>query len=98
LIAKRIKTISSGWDVVATPYAFLVGEYTSRGDAEAKQQDAVKKGIPSYIVALNGDDGSTTYRLYAGAFTGPGDADFMHQILKSAGLPDTLVERTGSIS
>ena len=96
LLARKIKTISSDWDVLSTRYAFLVGEYAARRDAAASQQAAAKKGIPSYIVAFTGDDGSTSYRVYAGAFMGPGDADFMHGILKGAGLPDTLVERTGS--
>jgi len=96
LIAKRIKTITSGWDVLATPLAFLLGDYANRGDAAARQQEAEEKGVPTYVVAITSQDGSTTYRLYAGAFTGRGDADFMRQILKSAGYPDSLVERTGS--
>jgi cell division septation protein DedD len=97
LIATGIKTAALGSDVVATPYAFLLGEFTVRAEAERTQQEAEAKGIPSYIVAMMSSDGSTKHRLYAGAFMGQGDAEFMHPILKAAGLPDNLVERTGSI-
>ncbi|MGQ0813474.1 MAG: SPOR domain-containing protein [Gemmatimonadota bacterium] len=97
LISKRIKTITSGWDVLSTPYAFLLGEYTSRGSAQAQQRSAASKGVPSYIVEITSPDGSAHHRLYAGAYTGPGDAEFMRPILKAAGLPENLVERIGSI-
>lgn len=97
LIAKRIKTISLGGDLVAAPYAFLLGEFDSRGRAQEQREAAKTKGIPSYVVEVKVDDGSTHYKLYAGAYTGPGEAEFMRPILKAAGLPDNLVERTGSI-
>jgi cell division septation protein DedD len=96
LLAKRIKTISSSADIVATPYAFLLQEFLNRGEAEARQQEAEKSGVPSYIVAATDSTGTTSYKLYAGAFTGRGEADFMRPLLKSAGFPDNLVERTGS--
>ena len=97
LIARRIKTGSSGWDVVSTPYAFLLGDFDRRGDAEATLYAAENKGIPSYMITAASPDGSTHYKLYAGAYTGPGDAEFLRPILKAAGFPDNLVERTGSI-
>lgn len=97
LLARGIKTGSSGWDVLSTPFAFLLGVFDQPGDAQSKQQDAEKKGVPSYIVESAGEDGSLNYKLYAGAYTGPGDAEFLRPILKSAGLPDYLVARTGSI-
>jgi hypothetical protein len=97
LVARRIKTISSGWDVLNTPYAFLLGHYSRRDDAEAQRDIAASKGVPSYVVAIGGTDGLMQYNVYAGAYTGPGDAEFMRGILKRAGFPDNLVERTGSI-
>lgn len=97
LVERRIKTITSGRDVLATPLAFLLGEYTGPGAAQAQQQQVARKNIPSYIVEVKSPNGSTHYKLYAGAFTGPGDAEFMRSILKAAGLSDNLVERTGSI-
>jgi hypothetical protein len=96
LILKRIKTISSGWDVVNTRYAFLLGEHARRADAEAQRKAVASKGVPSYVVATTSPDGFVQYNVYAGAYMGPGDAEFMRPILRSAGLPDNLVERTGS--
>jgi cell division septation protein DedD len=97
LVQKRIKTITSGWDVLTTPYAFFLGEYASLEDAKAQQRTAALKAIPSYIVEVASPDGSTHHKVYAGAYAGHGDAEFMRPILKAAGLPQNLVERTGSI-
>ena len=97
LVEKRIKTITSGWDVLTTPYAFFLGEYASLEDAKAQQRTAALKAIPSYIVEVASPDGSTHHKVYAGAYAGHGDAEFMRPILKAAGLPENLVERTGSI-
>lgn len=96
LIARRIKTGSTGWDVVSTKYAFLLGDFGNRNDAEVTMRAADNKGIPSYIIEAVAQDGSTQYKLYAGAYAGPGDAEFMRARLKQAGFPDNLVERTGS--
>ena len=97
LVEKRIKTITSGWDVLTTPYAFLLGAYASSEDARAMQRTAALKGIPTYIVEGSAPDGSMIHNVYAGAYAGPGDAEFMRPILEAAGLPANLVERTGSI-
>lgn len=97
LVKKRIKTITSGWDVLTTPYAFFLGEYASLEDARAQQRTVALKAIPSYIVEVASPGGSTHYKVYAGAYAGHGDAEFMRPILEAAGLPQNLVERTGSI-
>jgi hypothetical protein len=97
LVTKRIKTVRLAGDVVQAPYAFLLGEYPTIAEADAMQQTARIRLVPSYIVEAANPDGSTQYKLYAGAYTGPGDAEFMRPILRGAGLPDNLVERTGSI-
>lgn len=97
LIARKIKNIATPRDVLATPLAYLLGEYATRGEAESQQKLAMRKGVPAYIVDAANTSGDTQYKVYAGAYTGPGDAEFMRPILKAAGLPDNLVERTGSI-
>ena len=97
LVVKRIKTISSSWDVLNTPFAFLLGQYDERAEADTQCESAVRKGVPCYVLQNTGAEGEIQYNVYAGAYTGPGDAEFMRPILKSAGLPDNLVERTGSI-
>lgn len=97
LIARRIKTFTSSADLLETPWAYLIGSFERRTDAEAKTVEARGKGIPTYIVPVGAPGGGVQYRVYAGAYTGPGDADFLRAILEAASLPDTLVERTGSI-
>lgn len=96
LIEKGIKTMATGWEILETPFAFFLGDYTERKDAVTRQQQAANQGVPTYVVASAALDGSRQYTLYAGAYTGSGDAEFMRQILRGVGLPDNLVERTGS--
>ena len=97
LMTRRIKTFTSSSDVLDTPYAFLVGSFSRRSEADAKVAEATSKGIPTYVVPVGMTGGEVVYKVYAGAYTGPGDAEFLREILKRASLPDTLVERTGSI-
>jgi hypothetical protein len=97
LVTRRIKTIRLAGDVVLAPRAFLIGEYGTVAEADAMQQMARVRLVPTYVVPAANPDGSMRYKLYAGAYTGPGDAEFMRPILRGAGLPDNLVERTGSI-
>lgn len=96
LLARRIKTISTANELVSAPYAFLLGTFERRADADAKVAEATVKSIPSYIIPVRGPSGPQ-FNVYAGAYAGPGDAEFLREILKGASLPDTLVERTGSI-
>jgi hypothetical protein len=97
LITRRIKTFTSSSDVLETPYAFLIGSFAARSEAETKASEARAKGIPTYILPAGAAGGAVQFKVYAGAYTGPGDAEFLREILERASLPDTLVERTGSI-
>ena len=97
LVARRIKTMTLASDLLATPYAFLIGTFDRRNEAQAKAAEATASGVPAYVVAVGNPAGATTYRVYAGAFSGQGDAQFLRESLKNAALPDSLVERTGSI-
>lgn len=97
LMARRVKTYTSASDLLRAPYAFLIGSFARRSEAEARVQQAAARGIPTYIVPIGDAGGIAQYRVYAGAYTGPGDAEFLREILEAASLPDSLVERTGSI-
>ena len=97
LVARRIKTMTLASDLLAAPYAFLIGTFARRNEAQAKAAEIARRGIPTYIVPVGDAAGIATYRVYAGAFSGQGDAEFFREMLKSASLPDSLVERTGSI-
>jgi cell division septation protein DedD len=97
LIARKVKTMSMPSDLVSAPFAFYIGTYFRRVDAEIKAREVAIKGIPAYVVPINSATGMQ-YNIYVGAFAGRGDAEFMRDVLQQANLPDTLVERTGSIS
>jgi cell division septation protein DedD len=95
LIAHREKTGSSAYDIRSTPLTFLLGEFATREQAEARGDELRPLGIPSYTVELPYSAGPPTYRLYSGAYSGPAEADVMRQLLQSTGLADSLVLRTG---
>lgn len=97
LMARRIKTMALASDLLVAPYAFLIGTFPRRSEAQAKAAEAAGRQIPTYVVPIADASGTTLYRVYAGAFSGQGDAEFLRDLLKSASLPDSLVERTGSI-
>ncbi|HEY0671879.1 MAG TPA: SPOR domain-containing protein [Longimicrobiales bacterium] len=98
LLARRIRTFTTSSDLVEAPYAFLIGSFDRRQDAETAASQTLPNGIPTYIVPVRVPGSANQYRVYVGTYTGPGDAAFMRTILRGASLPDTLVERTGSIS
>lgn len=95
LIEKGHKTGTSPGDVLATPLAFLIGEYDAAGAAQQRAREALNLAIPAYVLEVPGD-GESRWRVYAGAYAGQAEANVMRQLLKSAGLPDTLVQRIGA--
>jgi hypothetical protein len=95
LISKGHKTGGSEWDIRATPYAFLLGEYELREQADQRMAQLSQLDIPSYVIEVPYTNGPPRYFLYSGAYSGAAEADVMRQLLRSAGLADTLVERTG---
>jgi hypothetical protein len=95
LIRRGLKSAGTEYDIRATPYAFLLGEYELREQAQQRMLQLRPLGIPSYIIEVPYTKGPPRYYLYSGAYAGAAEADVMRQMLRSAGLPDTLVERTG---
>jgi hypothetical protein len=98
LVAHREKTGSNVYDIRSTPLTFLLGEFATREEAEARSAELAPLGIPSYVVELPYSAGPPRYRLYSGAYSGPAEADVMRQLLQSTGLADSLVLRTGRSS
>ncbi|MGH7555810.1 MAG: SPOR domain-containing protein, partial [Longimicrobiales bacterium] len=95
LIRRGHKTGGSDWDIRATPYAFRLGEYELREQAEQRMKELQQLDIPSYVLEVPFTNGPPRYYLYSGAYSGPAEADVMRKLLRSAGLNETLVERTG---
>lgn len=95
LRTKGHKSGGSDWDIRATPYAFLLGRYELREQAEERMQQLRQLEVPSYVIEIPYTAGPARYHLYSGAYSGSAEAEVMRQMLRSAGLPDTLVERTG---
>ncbi len=95
LIRRRHRTVQTGWDIRATPYAFLLGEYDTRTEAENRMETLRSQMIPSYVIEVPYTRGPARFHLYAGAYTGPAEADMLREVLRRVGIADTLVERIG---
>lgn len=98
LIARGLKTGGTEWDIRATPYAFLLGEYELREQAEQRAEQIHTLNIPAYVIEVPYTNGPPRYYLYAGAYSGAAEAEVMRQLLRNAGLATNLVERTGRSS
>lgn len=98
LIRRGLKTGGSEWDIRATPYAFLLGEYELREQAEQRMEQIHALNIPSYVIEVPYTNGPPRYYLYSGAYSGAAEAELMRQLLRNAGLATNLVERTGRSS
>lgn len=86
----------SEWGVRAQPYAFLLGEYDRRDEAEQRRAQLADRDIPSYILEMpDADAAPARYFLYAGAYSGAAEAEVMRRLLRNEGLADSLVERKG---
>ena len=96
LIARGHKTGPTPTDVRATPLAFLIGDYGSRGAADEQREILRRLDIPGYVLRGTAADGAPLYRLYVGGFASEAEADVTRQMLRSAGIRDSLVTRTGS--
>jgi hypothetical protein len=96
LLASGIKTAGNDWDIRSTPFAFLIGVFDIRDDAERRMAELQQVDIPSYVVVVPYTGGTERFHLYAGAFVAAAEADVMREFLNSVGIPDSLVLRVGS--
>ena len=95
LVGAGHKTVSLESDIPSTPLAFLLGEFDSRGAAEARRDEVRILEIPSYIITAMTPEGRR-FRVYAGGYRSSAEADFMRNMLRNVGVPDSLVSRVGS--
>jgi hypothetical protein len=88
-----------GWSLVrSVPYAFDLGQFTSRAEAVRRADALFEQGVPAYAVRLRYSDGAERWQLYGGAYPGEDEARGMRQLLEEASVTASLVERTGSPS
>lgn len=71
----------------ATPYAFLLGAYPTRAEAERQRRSLARQGIPAYLA---GDD---PVRLYAGAYGSEEEALLLARSLDRARESAPLILR-----
>lgn len=95
LVAARHKTDLDTWNIRPTVWAFHLGDFESRGEAEERMEELRAQQIPSYLVEVEYTAGPPRYRVYIGAFEGPAPADILAPRLKEAGLDLPLVRRFG---
>ena len=82
-------------DLRASPLAFLIGDYATRGSAVEQQEILRRLEIPGYVLEGDAADGAPLYRLYVGGFASDAEAHVTRQLLRSVGIRDSLVTRTG---
>lgn len=85
--------LKEGW-VMQTPYAFLAGEWTDKGQAGHTMTSLIRQGLSPYLVSRE-EGGSARYRVFLGAFQGKEQASSLDTILKNSGHHFALTERRG---
>lgn len=89
------KTAFDSWAVRPTEYAFLLGDFESREEADARVAALDEQDIPAYVVTIRYEPGPPGYRVYGGAFETAVEAEVMGELLENAGVEASLVPRTG---
>jgi hypothetical protein len=95
LVDARHKTAFDSWAIRPTEYAFHLGEFDTREEAEAHVGGLDARDIPAYVVTIRHDPGPPRYRVYGGAFETVVEAEVMAELLENADLEPRLVPRTG---
>jgi len=73
--------------VQSTPWAFDLGVFESRDQANARKRDLAGRGISAYVV------GAGPYRVYAGAFRNKDDGGVLRRALEEAAEPISMIKR-----
>ena len=95
LVDRGHKTAFDNWAVRPTTYAFLLGEFETREEAEQRQAALQGREIPAYVVPIRYRPSGTRYRVYGGAFENRSASAVMDRMLADAGIDAPLVARVG---
>ncbi|MBN2287915.1 MAG: SPOR domain-containing protein, partial [Candidatus Glassbacteria bacterium] len=96
--AKTLGKFAGSAIVRQTPYALLVGEYSSAEAADSERRRLAESNIPSYSVPIRPDpSASSRYRLFVGAFENMDQAIIMRTLLFNLGLNAEITERRGGV-
>jgi hypothetical protein len=84
------------WSLIQpTPLAFQLGEFPTRGAAQARADSLLAREVPAYPVAVPYTNGSERWRLYVGAFRDSVAAEGMRRLLADKQVEAKLEERAG---
>ena len=95
LVDEGLKTDYDSWAVRPTTFAFHLGEFDSRDEAERVVAALAQRDLPAYIVELRYEPGEPRYRIYAGAFETEATAEVMAEMLAEVGIEAPLILRVG---
>lgn len=95
LVERGIKDSVRASDVRTLPWAFDLGLFRDRQDAERRRRELVELGVPGYIVEVPTTAG-VGYRLYVGGYENATEAQVMATKLERNGIRVPLVPRIGS--
>lgn len=83
-----------GWDVRPVRFAWLLGTYPERRDADQRIDELEAAGIRAYRLA-DGSSEPRSWRVYAGAWESEQAAEEFGRMLRDAGESGTLETRRG---
>ena len=94
LVVAGAKEEVRGWDVRPVRFAWLLGTYKERRDADRRIGELEAAGIRAYRLADGGPE-PRSWRVYAGAWESEQAAEEFGRMLNEAGETGTLVTRRG---
>lgn len=96
LVDEGVKERAEEWGVRNTEWAYLLGVFDSRREAEQQVDTLAQSGVPAYVVPVDYTAGAPRYRVYTGAYETLEEAEAMASFLDDAGVTgQTLKRRTG---
>lgn len=95
LVDEGHKMDFDSWAVRPTAYAFHLGEFDSRVEADRVVAALAQRDVPTYVVTIRYEPGEPRYRIYGGAFENEATAEVMEAMMAEVGIEAPLIRRVG---
>ena len=95
LVDEGHKSDFDSWAVRPTAYAYYLGEFDTRAEADRVVAALAQRDFPAYVVTIRYEPGEPRYRIYAGAFETETTAEVMEEMMAEIGIEAPLIERVG---
>lgn len=95
LVEEGHKSDFDSWAVRPTVYAYYLGEFDTRAEADRVVAALAQRDLPTYVVTMRYEPGEPRYRIYGGAFETETTAGVMEEMMAEIGIEAPLIERVG---